>query len=117
MKHTFKFKLFGSNVHMFSEEEMGIVVEKESHVVCVYATDEKHQNILCAIPLCHPKFLSGAEYTVDFCDNGQAKVCVADIQIIIDFSKKKCANNKSIKCYGSDCWGDDVQIEWNEANC
>ena len=34
---------------------------------------------------------------------------------IIDFTKKKCANNKSIKCYGSDSWGEDVQFEWNDS--
>lgn len=113
MRYTFKFKLFGNKVQMFSEEQMGVVIEKEPHVVCVYGTDERHEDILCAIPLSHPKFLMGAEYIVDFCENKQAKICVGDLQIVIDFEKKKCANNKSIKCYGSDSWGDDVQIEWS----
>lgn len=114
MRHTFKFKLFGSKVQMFSEEHKGIVIEKEPDVVCVYGTDEKYKDIFCAIPLCHPKLLKGAEYIVDFCENEQVKVYVGDLQIIIDFGKKKCANNKSIKCYGSDSWGQDVQLEWNE---
>ena len=30
------------------------------------------------------------------------------------FGKKKCANNKALKCYGSDAWGQDVQAEWSE---
>lgn len=113
MRHTFKFGLFGKKVQMFCERQMGIVVEKESQVVCVYGTDENY-NILCAVPLCHAKFLKGAEYVVEFDENSCAKVCVGDLKIIVDFSKRKCANNKSLKCYGSDPWGQDVQIEWDE---
>ena len=57
MRYTFKFKLFGKKVQMFSYKKMGLVIEKEPDVVCVYATDETHQNIMCAIPLYHPKLL------------------------------------------------------------
>ena len=46
MKYSFKYKLFGSKVQMFSERRMGVVVEKEPHVVCVYGTDSQHQKIL-----------------------------------------------------------------------
>ena len=113
MKYTFQFKLFGKKVHMFHEENMGIVVEKESDVVCVYGTDENY-HILCAIPLCHPKFLKGAEYIIEFEGASSTKVSVGDLQIVIDYSRKKCANNKALKCYGSDDWGQDVQIAWNE---
>ena len=113
MRYTFQFKLFGKKVQMFSEGQMGIVVEKEPNVVCVYGTDENH-HILCAIPLCHPKFLKGAEYVIEFNENNCAKVCVGELQIIIDYSKKKCASNKALKCYGSEDWGQDVQIEWGE---
>ena len=63
MKYTFKFGLFGKKVQMFSEGQRGVVVEKEPQVVCVYGTDSNY-NILCAIPLCHPKFLKGIEYIV-----------------------------------------------------
>lgn len=114
MKHTFQFKLFGRKVQMFSEEQMGVVIEKEPDVVCIYGTDDTHQNILCAIPLCSPKFLKGAEYVVDFCTKTCAKVSVGDLHIVIDFEKRKCATNKGVKCYGSDVWGEDVQVEWSE---
>ena len=114
MRYTFQFKLFGKKVQMFSEGQMGIVVEKEPHVICVYGTDENY-HILCAVPLCHPKFLKGAEYVIEFEENNRAKVSVGELQIVIDYSEKKCANNKAIKCYGSDDWGQDVQIEWSEA--
>ena len=113
MKYSFKFKLFGSKVQMYNEGEMGIVIEKEPQVVCIYGTDNKHQNILCAIPLCSPKLLKGAEYTVEFCENNISKISVSDIQVVIDFENKKCANNKNIKCYGSNSWGQNVQIQWN----
>ena len=114
MKYSFKFKLFGGKVQMFSEGQMGVVIEKEPDVVCVYGTDQNHRDILCAIPLCHPKLLKGAEYTVDFCSGEQVQVCVGDLQIVIDYGKKKCASNKSLTCYGSDRWGQDVQTNWSE---
>ena len=104
MRYTFKFKLFGSKVQMFDEGRMGIVIEKEPDVICVYGTDEKHKDILCAIPLCHPKLLKGAEYIIDFRENEQAKVCVGDLQIIIDFTKKKAV--VSGQTAGADLVGD-----------
>lgn len=113
MKYSFKYKLFGDNVRMFSEQNMGVVIEKDSHVVCVYGTDDKHQNIFCAIPFCHPKSLKGAEYTIEFCDNACVKIEVKDFKMIIDFENRKCAINKEIECYGSEIWGRDVQVEWS----
>ena len=114
MKHTFKFGLFNKNIQMFNEGNMGVVIEKEPDVVCVYGTDETHDKILCAIPLCHPKFLKGAEYTVEFCTDECTKIAVGDIKIIIDFANKKCANNKGIQNYGSDTWGQDVTAAWDD---
>ena len=111
MRYTCQFTVFGKKVHMFREGNMGIVIEKEPHVVCVYGTDENF-HILCAIPLCHPKFLRGAVYTIEFDEKGFAKVSVGQIAIMVDFVNKQCANNKGIKCYGSDDWGRDIQIEW-----
>ena len=58
--------------------------------------------------------MKGAEYVIEFYENECAKVCVGELQIVIDFAKKKCANNKGLKCYGSDDWGQDVQTEWSE---
>ena len=81
MRYTFQFKLFSKKVQMFSEGKMGIVVEKESDVVCVYGTDENY-HILCAVPLCHPKFLKGAEYVIEFEENNRAKVFVGELCIL-----------------------------------
>ena len=36
MRYTFKFKLFGNKVQMFDEGQMGIVIEKEPDVICIY---------------------------------------------------------------------------------
>ena len=113
MRYSFKYGLFAKNVQMFSEGKRGIVVEKERQVVCVYGTDENY-HILCAVPLCPPKHLKGEEYIIEFDENNRAKVCVGELQILIDYSEKKCSNNKSLKCFGSDDWGQDVQIEWSE---
>lgn len=114
MRYTFQFKLFGKKVQMFSEGQMGIVVEKEPHVVCVYGTNANHSNILCAVPIGHPKFFKGTEFIIEFEEKDRAKICVGELQIIIDFAEKKCANNKGLKCCGSDEWGRDIQIEWSE---
>lgn len=113
MKHAFKFTLF-KKVQMFSENGMGIVIEKEPQVVCIYGTTENHQDILCAIPLCHPKYLKGAEYIIEFCAERYVTISVGDLKFIIDFEHKKCTNNKGIQCYGSDTWGSDVSLEWDE---
>lgn len=113
MKYSFKFKIFGTKVQMFSENEMGIVIEKEADVVCAYGTDKSNQNILCAIPLASPKVLKGAEYTVEFLESEVAIISVSDIKAVIDFKNHKCKNNLNVKCYGSDSWGQDVQIKWS----
>ena len=113
MIHTFIFNFLGKKVRMFNEGQMGIVIEKEPHIVCVYGTDENF-HILCAIPLCYPKFLKGLEYVIDFRENNCAYIHVGELQIIIDYTNKKCANNKALKCYGSDDWGKDIQIGWCE---
>lgn len=115
MKYSFKFTLFGKSVRMFNDSGMGIVIEKEPQVVCVYGTDEGQQNILCAIPLCHPKYLKGLEYTIEFCPEQCAKISVGNIKMIIDFANHKCANNISVKNYGSDTWGRDVSVAWDES--
>ena len=39
----------------------------------------------------------GAEYVVEFDESERAKVCVGELQIVIDFANKKCANNKTLK--------------------
>ena len=114
MRYAFKFGFLGKKVQMFSERNMGVVIEKEPHVVCLYGTDENHSRVLCAVPLCHPKYLRGAEYIIEFEEKDRVKICVGEFQIVIDYSKKKCANNKAIQCYGSDEWGHDVEVAWNE---
>lgn len=113
MQYSFRFRVFGEKVGMFREGERGIVIEKEPQVVCVYGTDANY-HILCAVPLCHPKYLKGEEYTIEFDDQNRAKVSVGELKIVIDYSLKKCASNKALKCFGSDEWGQDVQTEWSE---
>lgn len=113
MRYTFEFKLFGKKVQMFRERQMGIVVEKEPDVVCVYGTDENY-HILCSVPLGHPKLLKGAEYVIEFDEKDRATVSARDLQIVIDFAAKKCANNQNLTCYGSDEWGQDVQAKWGD---
>lgn len=113
MKHTFKFGLFSKNVRMFSERQMGVVIEKESDVICVYGTNNTNTKILCAVPLCHPKHLRGKRYTVEFNRKDCAVISVGNIKIVIDFKNQTCSTNaEDIHCYGSDEWGHNVQVGW-----
>ena len=54
--HTFKLGFF-PKPYFFETQNHGIVIEKESDVVSVYATSKSHSPIYCSIPLCHPKEL------------------------------------------------------------
>ena len=113
MKHSFKFGLFGKNVRMFSQGNMGVVIEKEADVVCVYGTNSANTKILCAVPLCHPKLLKGERYTVQFNMKECAMIRVRDIAILIDFKNHTCSTNiVDLHCYGSDEWGQNVQVDW-----
>ncbi|MEG2686962.1 MAG: hypothetical protein RR954_07570 [Christensenellaceae bacterium] len=99
---------------MFNLGDMGVVVEKESDVVCIYGTNNTNSNILCAVPLCHPKYLKGLTYQISFYSDNVATVSVGDIMVYIDYRAKKCSNNRDETNYGSDTWGQDVSEAWND---
>ena len=114
-RYNFKFTLFGKRIQMLDYGEMGIVIEREPQTICVYGTTADHNEILCAIPLCHPKILKGLEYNVEFTDRQYTKVSVGNrIKIIIDYNNKRCANNMDFECYGSDKWGEEVALKWDD---
>ena len=110
--YSFTFSLFAKKVQMFHLNNMGIVVEKESDVICIYGTDAANSTIFCAIPLCHPKYLKGETFHISFFENETATVKVADVATFIDFASKKCSNNKGLQNYGSGAWGKDVSCDW-----
>ena len=110
MTYTFKFKFFGKKVQMFRERQMGVVVEKERDVVCVYCTDRNY-HILYAVPLCHPKFLKGAQYSVTFEENDRSVVSVVDYLIVFDYARKQCTLHKALKCYGTWDWEREAKSE------
>ena len=114
MYYSFKFKPFKSKVKKFAEAEMGVVIKKKRRAVSVYGTDNTHKNIFCMIPLCPPRYLRGAKYEIEFYECGKAKITVLDMQIVINFSEQKCSNNRNTLCYGSDAWGEDVQVKWSK---
>lgn len=93
---------------------MGIAVEKKQGI-CVYGTDENY-GVLCAASLCHPGFRKGAEDIIEFAETDRARVCVGDVQIVFDCARKKCANNRSLACFGTEDWGEDVRMEWSEVD-
>ena len=110
---TLKLGLF-KKAYMFETEHHGIVIENEGDVVCVYGTDYNHQNIYCAIPLCHPKYLRRNLFVIRESKDKVFVDCTL-FKIMIDFKTKKCAcNDERIKLYGSDHWGEDVSVAWND---
>lgn len=113
--YSFAFSLFAKKVQMFHFNSMGIVVEKEPDVICVYGTDAANRKILCAIPLCYPKYLKGETFRISFFENETAAVKVSDTAVFIDFASKKCSNNKGVQNCGSDAWGQDVSCDWSPA--
>lgn len=112
--YEFKFGLFGKKVQMFHSGSMGIVIEKEPQVVCIYGTDQTNSQILCDVPLCHPRYLKDFTYRVAFCGDHIATVSVGDIMVRLDYQRKKCANNRNAHGYGSEQWGQDVWEAWND---
>ncbi len=111
--YEFQFTFLEKKVQMFHAEGMGVVVEKEPDVVCVYGTDDTNNSIYCAVQLCHPKMLKGITYRVTFYDEGIATVSAGDkITVHIDFQRKKCANSRDARSYGSAAWGQDVSEPW-----
>lgn len=112
LDYSFTFSLFVKKVQMFHWNNMGIVVEKEPDVICIYGTDNTNSKILCATPLCHPKYLKGETFNVSFFADETGTVKVADVKVLIDFASNKCSNNKGLQNYGSDTWGKNFSCEW-----
>ena len=113
LEHTFRLSLFAKKVQKFSKADMGLVIEKEPHVICVYGTNADHHGILCAIPLCPTKQLKGMDFKVCFHDSHIATVEVESFRVVIDFKHKTCSNNHGLVNYGSDSWGQNITAEWN----
>lgn len=113
-KTTFEcqFTLLGKKVQMFHAGDMGIVIEKEPDVVCVYATDAVNSHILCAVPLGSPKALKGTTYRIAFFGDGVATVSVGSGILYFDFGAKKFAGNLPFHAFGSEDWGQDVSMPW-----
>ncbi len=57
----------------------------------------------------------GLTYKVAFQDDNTAIVSVGDFMIYINFESQKCSNNKGLKNFGSDIWGQDVSVDWDNA--
>ena len=110
--YMFAFTFFAKKVQMFHWGNMGIVIEKTRDVICIYGTDNTNSKILCAIPLCHPRYLKGEFFLISFFEDETAVIKVADVVAFIDFTSKKCSNNKGFQNYGSDAWGQNVSCDW-----
>ncbi len=113
--YSFKLKLF-TKTYMFEFGEFGFVLEKEPQVVCLYVTNKAHTEIYAAMPLCRPGDLK--KDTLTFLPIGNSSVSFAiepaGFRFFVDFKRKQCTNNRDMKIFGSEQWGQDVQVKWNE---
>ncbi len=111
---TLKLGLF-PKAYFFNMENKWLVIEKESQVVCIYATGENNNPILAAIPMCHPKYLKKKMFEIKTTEKNKnvVLISVADIKIVIDYEKEYCSINNSAKIYGSDSWGQDCSVQWS----
>ncbi len=111
-----KFGLLGKQAHMFSCGDNGLVLERESGGICLYATDSSHQKILCAIPLGSAKALKGANYYIFAHSPRYMLMGVGKALFVVDFEEHFCATNlEGLKVFGSDHWGQDVTGVWKDA--
>ncbi len=106
---------FFPKAYFFNLNGHNLVIEKERHVVCVYATGENNRPILAAIPLCTPQYFKKSCFTIWAAEAQPDVVLIsaADIRIVIDYGRKLCAINKNTQIYGSDSWGKNCSAPWS----
>lgn len=108
--YEFKFGFLQKKVQMFHCEDMGVVIEKATGTICVYATNEIYTNIFCAIPLGPSRYLKGLTYKVSFYD-GFMTVSVGDFIAHFDYRNRRYSNNLGYSMVGSDEWEKEL---WND---
>ena len=111
---TLKIGLF-KKAYMFETDRVGIVIENDGHVVCIYGTDKNHSNIYCAIPLCPPKYVRKDPFSIK--EKGNVILIQCQLfKVMIDFEAKKCScTDPKIALDGSDEWGKDVSVAWDDS--
>ena len=96
----------------YEAEQNGIIIENESHIVYVYATDASHEKIYCAIPVCSFDCVRKKFVTLKS-ENEKIFISMGDFRIIIDFASHTCSCNvQGLTAYGSSHWGQDIMTEW-----
>lgn len=107
-----KFGLF-KNCHKFEAGSRGLVLEKESGGICLYATDAAHENIYCAMPMGRSKDLKMLNFYI-FNHDEQKLLCgVGRALFVMDFAEKWAATNvDGFHIFGSDHWGQSCQRVW-----
>ena len=106
---TFELHPF-EKAYMFETEKIGLVVEKEGHMLTVYATDIAHENIYCALCLLPPEYFRNR--TLRIVEKGD-KIFADFVQLkfMIDFENELCAcDADDMKLFGSPEWGHDIKL-------
>ncbi len=98
----------------YEAEQNGIIIENESHIVYIYATDASHEKIYCAIPVCSFDCVRKKFVTLKAI-NEKILISMGDFRIIIDFKEHNCSCNvQGLTVYGSSHWGENVSLPWKD---
>ena len=102
-------------VFMYEYGDNGIVMEKESGGITLYATNGAHNTIFCTIPMGSKAELWGQLYVITASDEDTILVDAGPLKVVINFREQVATTTKT-NCVmsGSKVWGDDVQVEWDE---
>ena len=99
---------------IFTYGDCSILSDNEGDMVRLYGADGLVSQLYCVVPLCHPKYLRKGTFHVAFTDDERALLSVGEFKLVFDFSRRKCANNGQLVACGSELWGGDCEIPWDE---
>lgn len=108
----FKISLF-QKTRIFTYGDCSILVENEGDMVRLYGSNGLISQLYCVIPLCHPKYLRKGTFYVAFTDDERALLSIGEFKLVVDFARRKCANNGTLVACGSELWGEDCSAPWD----
>jgi hypothetical protein len=96
-------------------DKYGVVFEDDGESIWLYATNASFNKVYCAIAIGLSGCLDGKEtFIVHNAFHEKIGIYIDDgFQAGISFRDKKCLS-KNHKCVGSEHWGRDVALPWNE---
>lgn len=93
----------------------GIVLERIGGGICLYVTDEAHDDFHCVTLLGMDKDFSDTNFYVYIIDEDRIFFRVRRAVMYIDYANKFCATNvENFKVIGSEEWGQNCLAPWKD---